>query len=158
MNAREIEGTMPALRAFARRLTRDADEAADLVQDTVMKAFQGKGGFDGENLRAWLFTIMRNHHINVRRRAAFRRENEARMSASSTGVWAAVRPVQPDSGWEGRDARRAMETLSPERRRAVQDLVDGRSYKEIAARAGVPIGTVMSRLHRARADFERAMP
>ncbi len=158
MIAQRIPEVLPSLRAFARRLTKNGEEAEDLVQDTVMKAMQAERRFDGENIRAWMFTIMKNHHINVRRRAAFQRRLGTAVSASSSGVWAGVRPVQPDSSWEGRDARRALGTLSPERRRAVQDVADGRSYKEMAARSGVPIGTVMSRLHRARADFERAMP
>jgi RNA polymerase sigma-70 factor (ECF subfamily) len=156
--ADRILEALPSLRRFASSLTRTSDEAEDLVQETVAKALAGEGGFDGGNLRAWLFTIMKNHRVNVVRKEARRKEMEGMVSVSSCGVWASVRPSDPDSGIEGREVRRAMGSLSPTHRRIIQRIADGHSYKELAAEDGVPLGTIMSRLHRARAGFATGAP
>lgn len=157
--AEEIPEVLPSLRAFSRRLARRAEDAEDLVQDTVMSALKAEGTFDGANLRAWMFTIMRNRAINVQRKRAHRTRSEGLVSKSSCGVWAAVRPLPPDSGLDGEEVREALSTLRPERRDALVAFgLDGLSYKEIAEEIGRPIGTVMSRLHRARRSMAEAMP
>ncbi len=157
--ASEIAGILPLMRAFAWRLSRNPADAEDLVQDTVLKAIQAEGSFDGQNLRAWVFTIMRNHAVNFHRKRARWADAEDLMSASSCGVWSGIRPLAPDAGLEGEPVREAVSSLSPDKREAVLAFgLDGLSYKEIAEEIGHPIGTVMSRLHRARRSFAEAMP
>lgn len=154
-----IPGVLPSLKALSRRLMRRAEDAEDLVQESVLKALAAEGSFDGENLRAWMFTIMRNHAINFHKKRSHRAEREDLVSSSSCGVWAGVRPLPPDSGVDGAAVRAALSSLSPDRRDvALAFGLDGLSYKEIADEIGRPIGTVMSRLHRARRSFAEAMP
>jgi RNA polymerase sigma-70 factor, ECF subfamily len=133
--------------------TRNAADAEDLVQDTLLRAYRAIGGFDGSHPRAWLLTILRNAQVNrVRRRRPSLLRN-------------------PDAGQrleEGRDAIPSAEAIVvgqafdatveealgrlPARFRHVVELVDidGLSYQDAADALGVPVGTVMSRLHRAR--------
>lgn len=155
MIARQIPEVLPSLRSFARRLTRDGEDAKDLVQETVARAIQAEKSFDGKNIRAWMFTIMKNCHLSARKRASLWKGMEASLADRSAGVWAAVSPAGPESGPEGREVRLAMARLHPRKQELLQRLAEGRSYKEIAAEDGVPIGTVMSRVHRARSGFAR---
>ena len=136
----------------ANSLTRNYAEAEDLVQDTLIRAYRGINRFDGRHPRAWLLTILRNTHINRnrRRRPELLRDPDAatdRMISAASGE-------RTDAGVDDEiDAEiiRAVETLDEPFRRAV-DLVDigGLTYAEAAEVLDVPVGTVMSRLHRAR--------
>ena len=133
--------------------TRNAADAEDLVQDTLLRAYRAIGRFDGRYPRAWLLTILRNAHANrVRRRRPallrnpdasqrLQQDRDALPSAEALVVGQAF-----DATVEDAVAR------LPTRFRHVIELVDidGLSYQEAAGALGVPVGTVMSRLHRAR--------
>ncbi len=135
-------------------LTGQPADAEDLVQDTLIRAYRAVDRFDGAHPRAWLLTILRHTHINRnRRRRPF-------LLADGDGVGAMVERLAPSAPSSDEvlistqfqavvaDALAAL----PEKHRAVLALVDidGMTYQEAADALGVPRGTVMSRLHRAR--------
>ena len=136
-------------------MTGQSADAEDLVQDTLVRAFRAIDGFDGAHPRAWLLTILRNTHINRgrRRRPALFNDGElAQRSLELVGPSApAAEDVVVGELFEAvvADALAAL----PDKHRAVVTLVDieGLSYQQAADTLGVPRGTVMSRLHRARA-------
>ena len=139
---------LPALRAFALSLTRNPDRADDLVQDTVERAWRHIGSFKpGTNLRGWLCTILRNGFYSDLRKS--RRE-----VADPDGAFVARLAIRPDH--DGvlalREFLLAFARLSPEHRE-VLTLVGalGFSYEEAAQTTGLAIGTVKSRVSRARA-------
>jgi RNA polymerase sigma-70 factor (ECF subfamily) len=142
-----VEAMIPALRRYARALARDADVADDLVQDTLVRALRSERLFLGGDVRSWLYTILTNLNKNRRRslRPHFIPLLDNNPDASGTEA-------------EGRDIARALATLAEEQR-AVLLLVmlEGLSYREVADIQGVPIGTVMSRLARARAHVKASL-
>lgn len=138
----------------ARSLTRHHAEAEDLVQETLLRAYRGIDGFDGRFPRAWLMTILRNTHTNRNRR----RRPELLHDPDRTEHIAEPEPAHsamtPDAIVERQfeaAIERALDDLD-DRFRTVVELVDidGLAYSEAAEVLDVPIGTVMSRLHRAR--------
>ena len=142
-----VEATIPALRRYARALTRDSDIADDLVQDTLVRALRSEHLFHGGDVRSWLYTILTNLNRNRLRSLARRpalspiEENDAPDLAG------------PEAG--GRDIERALATLVEDQRNALLLVVlEGLSYREVAEVQGVPIGTVMSRLARARVQIK----
>src|SRR6478735_2747065 len=143
----DVEATVPALRRYARALTRDAEAADDLVQDTLVRALRSEHLFHGGEVRSWLYTILTNLNRN-RIRSLSRRptltsieDNDAPDSAG------------PEAG--GRDIERALALLVDEQRTALLLVVlEGLTYREVADVQGVPIGTVMSRLARARTQIK----
>jgi len=142
-----IQASIPALRRYARALTRDAEAADDLVQDTLVRALRSEHLFQGEDTRSWLYTILTNLNRN-RLRALARRPVHAPLTDSD-----AVDMAGPEAG--SRDIERALASLVPEQRAVlVLVVVEGLSYREVAEVQGVPIGTVMSRLARARAQIK----
>ena len=152
---REMLGLLPDLRAFARFLVRDRTAADDLVQDTVVRALGALPQFQpGTNLKAWLFTILRNLFFEQARR---RRREAAALSAHLPRD-EAVRPGQADAS-EVRDLEQVLWQLSPVLREAlvlvgVQEL----THDEAAAICGVPLGTMKARVSRARTELSRVMP
>jgi len=138
---------VPRLRRYARALTGDRNSADDLVQDTLERALSRFHLWrEGSDLRAWLFTIMHNIYVN-QIRSRIRRQHEALETEPAAE---AVRAPEPD--WlELRDLEAALARL-PEEQRAVVLLVglEQFTYEETARVLGVPTGTVMSRLSRAR--------
>jgi RNA polymerase sigma-70 factor (ECF subfamily) len=138
---------VPRLRRYARALTGDRNSADDLVQDTLERALSRLHLWrEGSDLRAWLFTIMHNIYVN-QIRSRIRRQHEALETEPAAE---AVRAPEPD--WlELRDLETALARL-PEEQRAVVLLVglEQFTYEETARVLGVPTGTVMSRLSRAR--------
>jgi RNA polymerase sigma-70 factor (ECF subfamily) len=142
----EVEANIPALRRYARALTRDAEAADDLVQDALVRALRSERLFHGGDVRSWLYTIITNLNRNRLRSLARR---PALMPIEDADAPAAA---GPEAG--GRDIERALATLAEEQRSALLLVVlEGLSYREVAAVQGVPIGTVMSRLARARAQI-----
>ncbi|MFV0293019.1 MAG: RNA polymerase sigma factor [Paracoccus sp. (in: a-proteobacteria)] len=143
----ELVDHLPALRAFALSLTRDGASADDLVQDTIVKAWTNIDKFQaGTNLRAWLFTILRNTFYSARRKT--RRE-----VSDADGVYAARLSTRPEH--DGRlalnDFRAAFEQLPDEQREALILVgASGFSYEEAASMTGVAVGTVKSRANRGR--------
>jgi RNA polymerase sigma-70 factor (ECF subfamily) len=145
----EIEGCVPALRRYARALTRDADRADDLVQDCIERAIRKRRLWSPTGpLRAWLFKILLNLYRNELRHQ--RRRGEL-VAIEGLAVEPAIPPPQP-----GRIAlnemARAIEQLPDEQREALLLVVlEGATYQEAAGIIGIPAGTLMSRLGRARA-------
>lgn len=144
----EIVEHLPAMRAFAMSLARNSAQADDLVQDAVVKAWSNFDKFKvGTNLRAWLFTILRNTFYSARRKSG-------REVADVDGVMAGNLASKPDH--DGRlalsDFQRAFATLPDEQRETLW-LVGalGMSYDEAAETCGCAVGTVKSRANRARA-------
>ena len=152
---------LDGLYGAALRLTRNPTEAEDLVQEAVLRAFQNWHQFkEGTNCRAWLFRILTNTFINGYRRRTKEREilegeqagghSERFYSAEATHAWG-----DPQRGYEAHTLSKpvsaALDALRPEFRVVVvlSDLQDF-SYRQIAEMTGCPIGTVMSRLFRAR--------
>lgn len=142
-----VEASIPALRRYARALTRDAETADDLVQDTLIRALRSEHLFYGGDVRKWLYTILTNLNRN-RLRSLVRRP--APVSLQGVDI--------PDmSGPEAgsRDIERALATLTDDQRAVLLLVVlEGLSYREVAEVQGVPIGTVMSRLARGRAQIK----
>ena len=145
---RLIVEQIPRLRRYARALTGDADRADDLVQDCLERAW-GKFHLwrSGSNLRAWMFTIMHNLHVNSRRRVA------VRPAVVSLSDWVEDRGIAPsqEKAAEVRGVAGALHLL-PDDQRAVLLLValEDMSYQDVARILDIPIGTVMSRLSRGR--------
>lgn len=143
----ELIAHLPALRAFALSLVRNGSAADDLVQETILKAWSGFDKFTpGTNLRAWLFTILRNGFYSDLRK--HRREVQ-----DSEGQFAARLSQKPDhdSSLAMRDFQRGFELLIDEQREALV-LVGalGFSYEEAALTIGCAVGTVKSRVNRGR--------
>jgi RNA polymerase sigma-70 factor (ECF subfamily) len=152
---------LDSLYRTARRLTRSAADAEDLVQETFLRAFRSADRFEpGTNLRAWLFTILHNAARNRARDAA----RDAVIVDSDTVERAAeLAPVPGQAPGAGTpEAMLIRETLAPELQAAIDALPDALreavwlrdveefSYAEIASMLGIPIGTVMSRISRGR--------
>ena len=138
----------------ARTLTPDYADAEDLVQDTLIRAYRGIDGFDGAHPRAWLLTILRNTQINrTRRRRPELLDDPDRTMATVADTSADGQSVEALVVGATFDAvvEDAFRSLPDAFRRAVE-LVDinGLSYAEAAGVTGVPVGTIMSRIHRAR--------
>lgn len=146
---------VPHLRAFARTLTRgDTALADDLVQDTIVNALQARAQFKpGTNLKAWLFTILRNRFRSV----VARRHVTAEIGADDLGELSAVPPEQ-ESRLEVTAFKRAFRTLRPAQREVlVLAGVHGLSYERIAEICGCEIGTVKSRVCRARLQLKQLL-
>ena len=142
-----VEATIPALRRYARALTRDSDIADDLVQDTLVRALRSEHLFHGGEIRSWLYTILTNLNRN-RLRSLARRPMHASLEDNDAPDMAG-----PEAG--SRDIERALATLVEDQRNALLLVVlEGLSYREVAEVQGVPIGTVMSRLARARVQIK----
>ena len=142
-----VEATIPALRRYARALTRDGDIADDLVQDTLVRALRSEHLFHGGDIRSWLYTILTNLNRN-RLRSIARRPLLSPLEDNDAPDMAG-----PEAG--ARDIERALATLVEDQKTALMLVVlEGLSYREVAEVQGVPIGTVMSRLARARMQIK----
>lgn len=144
---------LDVLLRVAMSLTRNSADAEDLVQETLLRAYGAVERFDGRYPRAWLLTIMRNAQVNRirRRRPELLRDPEAgdRMLESQTPHDSAEQDALRDAFDTA--VEEALEALPDKFKRVVRLVdLDGLSYQEAADALGVPIGTVMSRLHRAR--------
>ena len=158
----EAIGHLDALYRGGLRLTRDPDKAQDLVQDTYARALRYQRSYQaGTNMKAWLFAIMRNLYWD-----RFQKSNREAVSIDDIGEFALYDQMRDDLG-EGpetevldRIARgevvEAIEKLNPLHREVVLLVdVEGFAYKDAATILEVPIGTVMSRLHRARQQLQK---
>ncbi|MGA0571177.1 sigma-70 family RNA polymerase sigma factor [Variovorax sp. VNK109] len=153
MKASDIASHLPGLRRYARALTGDAWAADDLVQDTLERAFTKWRLWNaGTDLRAWLFTVMHNLYLNGRRSA---RPHLAAVSLDDLEI----EPAAPQRSVDAViDLERCLMQL-PDGQRAVLLLVtlEDMGYEEVAEVLGVPVGTVMSRLSRARSRLRELM-
>jgi len=150
-----LETEIPRLRRYARALTRDASRADDLVQSCLVRAIAKEHLWQpGTNLRAWLFTILHNQHVNDVRRSV--REGVC-VPVEDVGPILTIAP-NVTASLQLRDLERAIATL-PEEQRQVILLVglEGMSYGKVAVILRVPIGTIRSRLSRGRETLRRRM-
>src|ERR1700681_529066 len=149
-----ILAAIPNLRAFAISLSGNVDRADDLVQETVLRALANIDSFQpGTNMPAWLFTILRNLFRSEYRKR--RREVE-----DATGMYAESLKSQPEQPGrlEFEELRQALAKLAPDQREAVILVgASGFSYEEAAAICGCAIGTIKSRVNRARARLAELM-
>ena len=138
---------IPKLRAFALSLASHADYADDLVQETLMKAWNHQNSFqEGTNIKAWLFTILRNEYFSQLRKR--RREVEDADGDYASNV---MTPGGQESQLDMADLRIALQQLPDDQREAVVLVgASGFSYQEVAEICRVPVGTVKSRVNRAR--------
>ncbi len=161
---------MPALYSAALRMTRNRSDAEDLVQETYLKAYRSFDGFEqGSNLRAWLYRILTNTFINTYR-SKKRRPIETELDEGEDlhlfrrlgGLEAvtATRSAEDElmDWFTDAEVKDALESL-PDNFRIPVLLADveGFSYKEIAEMVDIPIGTVMSRLHRGRKSLQKQL-
>ena len=145
---------IPRLRRYARSLTGNPALADDLVQDCLDRAWGRMGHWQpGSNLRAWLFTIMHNQFVN-----RVRRESRVDWEALEGREPADTTAPSPDSELQLRDLQAGLAALPGDQREVLLLVtVEGMSYQQVAEVLNVPIGTVMSRLHRARERLRRWM-
>jgi RNA polymerase sigma factor (sigma-70 family) len=144
---------------LARWLTRDENEAADAVQDACLRALRFIGGFRGGDGRAWLLAIVRNTcYSRFKRGAGREQESEFDDETHSPDSDMANPEILLERSRDSETLRHALEEL-PEKFREVIVMreLEGMGYKEIAEVAGVPIGTMMSRLARARHRLQRLL-
>ena len=148
-----------ALKPFALRLTKDSDDAADLLQDTVMKAFTHREKFsDGTNLKAWMYTIMKNTFITNYQKLVKRRtfidttDNLHYINTSSVLV-----RNGGESTFMMEDIQKALNALDVVFREPFLMYFHGFKYHEIAERLSIPIGTVKNRIHLARKELKDSL-
>ena len=155
---RYVVPEIEVLYRVARSITRNPTDAEDLVQDTMLRAYKAILRFDGRHPRAWLLTIMRNAQIN-----RVRRKRPELLHDPDTAMERLADEDSGDVGPEGvvdatfdAAVENAVGAL-PDKFREVVELVDiqGLSYQEAADALGVPTGTIMSRLHRARTRIRK---
>jgi RNA polymerase sigma-70 factor, ECF subfamily len=152
----ELVAMLPSLERRAYRWCRDPAEAQDLAQDTVLRALGNGPSFDSEgHLRAWLYTVLRNLFISRRRRD----QSWQRACGELNGLAQAAPPAAPPVAFLTPSIERAIAGL-PEAFARVICLVDLQdySYADAASTLGVPVGTVMSRLFRARQRLAQDLP
>ena len=149
----QLKTVLPRLRIYALSLTRDRDSAEDLVHDTVIKALTGRNSFQpGTNLAAWLFRIQRNEFISGLRR---RRPTVPVDTAIAESL---SHPPHQESGLVMREFMSAFGKLAAAQREALLlAVLEGLPYETIAEHTGVSVGTVKSRISRARDTLERLL-
>ena len=148
-----VEREIPRLRRYARALTRSADRADDLVQETLLRAISKSHLWQtGTDIRAWLFTIMHNHYVNMVRRA-MRDEATVDIEQMSSSL---VAVTDPTASSQLRELDQALARLPGEQREVILLVgLEGMSYETAANVLSVPVGTVRSRLSRGRDALRR---
>ncbi|MFC6999186.1 RNA polymerase sigma factor [Rufibacter roseus] len=155
-----VEKLAPALRPAAYNLTRDADDAKDLVQETLLKAFANRDKFRaGTNLKAWLYTIMRNTFINhynkvTKRTSSLDTTEHFQFSPLDTKMTDSNRA---SGEFALNDIYKAIELLPEEFRVPFMMYYVGYKYLEISEKLELPIGTVKNRIHLARKELKQKL-
>lgn len=158
---RHLAAVFDAAFNYAKKLTRSADDASDLIQTASVRAYEAFEKFDGKNFKSWFFTIIHNQYINdyrKKKRSAFTTsldEENAKEPESDEiddpGTFLAATMLQGE-------VESALAKLPDDRRNAIILCdIEGMSYEEIAEITQVPIGTVRSRISRGRAELRRAL-
>ena len=152
--ARLLEAEIPRLRRYARALTRDVTRADDLVQNCLTRAVTKRHLWQpGTDLRAWLFTILHNQHVNEVRRSMREGSNVAIDEARALTV-----PSNAIASLELRDLETALGKLAHEQRQVILLVgLEGMAYEEVAEILRIPVGTVRSRLSRGREQLRRLL-
>lgn len=152
----QIDSLTPALRPYALKLTRDGENANDLLQETVLKAYSNRTKFKmATNLKAWMYTIMRNTFITNYQRMVRRKtfidttENNHYINSSSVSIG-----NDATSGFVMRDINEAIDSLKDMYKIPFTLYFKGFKYHEIAERLSIPIGTVKNRIHIARKELK----
>ena len=147
----DLTTMLPRLRIYAMSLTRDADRADDLVQQTVVRSLAGRQSFrPGTNFPGWLFRIERNEFIS-----GLRRQRPTVVLDDAIANTLSHAPRQ-ESGIVMREFKKAFQVLTGSQRQALlMTALEGHSHQRIAAHAGVSVGTVKSRVSRARATLRQ---
>jgi RNA polymerase sigma-70 factor (ECF subfamily) len=150
----ELTKLLPNLRAFARSLTRSSDQADDLVQEALVKAWRNWQQFAPDsNIKAWMFTILRNAHLSERRK----RKNEVQDVEGEYAGQLSSKAEQPGH-MDLIDFQAAFAKLLPEHREALVLIgAEGFSYEEAALMCGCAVGTMKSRVNRARTKLAALM-
>lgn len=143
----ELLAAIPSLRAFAMSLAGQPDRADDLVQETLMKAWANLARYEaGTNLRAWLFTILRNTFYSEHRKHRLEIEDADGHLAAGLST-----PARQNDHMDFEDFRVALQQLAPDQREALILVgASGLSYEEAAEICGCAVGTIKSRVNRAR--------
>lgn len=155
----QLSQSYKVLRPFAARLTRDADDANDLIQETVLKALVNRDKFkEGTNLKAWLYTIMKNTFISNYQRLARRKTfidttDELHFLNASEGV--ALN--QAIGSLAMKDFQQAIGGLEENHRKPFLMYFVGYKYQEISEKLRIPIGTVKNRIHLARKELKNCL-
>ncbi|UIY45640.1 sigma-70 family RNA polymerase sigma factor [Methylobacterium radiotolerans] len=146
-------GAVPGLRRFAMSLTHDRIAAEDLIQETLMRAWRNRHRFDlATNIEAWTFTILRNQFYTNARKARETQDQDGALAARMVAL-----PDQIDH-LDVADVQTALATLAPEMREALMLVtVSGLPYEEVASIQGCRVGTVKSRVWRARDQLVRTL-
>lgn len=149
-----LMAVMPNMRAFARSLTRSADHADDLVQEAVVKAWKGWRQFAPDsNFKAWMFTILRNAYLSELRKRKYEVQDVDGEMSAQLGV-KAEQPGHMDL----LDLQNAFANLLPEHKEALILIgAEGFSYEEAALMCGCAVGTMKSRVNRARTKLAQLM-
>ena len=150
----QLGAVIPQLRAFGRSLSGNRDTGDDLVQETLLKAWAARGGYEaGTNMRAWTFIILRNLFLSQMRRNRFRGEWDDVVAEKILSA-----PASQDKHIELGDLQRALQYLPASQREALILIgAGGFSYEDAAEICGVAIGTIKSRVARGRVALEAAM-
>jgi RNA polymerase sigma factor (sigma-70 family) len=147
------------LKPFAMKLTKDAEEANDLLQETVLKAFTNREKFsEGTNLKAWLYTIMKNTFITNYQRLM--RRNTFIDTTDNLHYINSTDNISQNSAYSEfalKDMQAAIDTLDEAYRKPFLMHFRGFKYHEIAERLNIPIGTVKNRIHIARKDLKEKL-
>ena len=145
---------LPHLRAFARSLTRNRDQADDLVNDAIVRAISASRQFTpGTNFKAWIFTILRNLFYNEGRKRHSKFTSIDDLTVNEPSINASQ-----EASLEFCDFRRAFWQLNPDQREVLILVgASGLSYEEAAAVCGCRVGTIKSRVSRARADLKHML-
>lgn len=158
---RLAEEVFPSVYGTALRLTRDREDAEDLAQEAIVRAYEAFERFDGRNFKAWILRILTNLYINRYRQ---RQRTGTTGSLEDEGVAEPMAPIEetPDrqvfDPLVGAEVEDALAKVPPDFRMAViLSDIEGMTYEEIAAATEVPIGTVRSRLARGRAILRREL-
>lgn len=155
----QIENLTSSLKPYALKLTKDSDDADDLLQETVFKAYSNRDKFqDGTNLKAWMYTIMRNTFITnyqrMVRRNTFIDTTENNHFINSSSV-----TIENDASGKFvlKDINNAIDGLKDMYKVPFTLYFKGFKYQEIADRLSIPIGTVKNRIHIARKELKEAL-
>ena len=156
----DVIGQLGSLRRYARSLTRDEHDAEDLVHDALVRAYERRATFrSGGNLRAWLLSIVHNAFIDKMRS---RRSEAARVEQAGLSRLTPARRPRRNIPCAWRRCAKPFSDLPEEQRSALHLVaIEGLSYQQAADASGVPLGTLMSRIGRARAalrEMEDAAP